>query len=86
MLEVMTRKPDHRGVTARTAILRELRRREDAGLPAPTMRQLAAVTGASHASAILHVRTLAAAGLVEQRGELRHRRPYLTPAGRIATD
>lgn len=84
MLDLMTRKPDHRGVAARAAILRELRRRLDAGEPA-TVRALALALAMPPSTAGEHVATLRRAGMVTTRAG-RYGGLGLTDAGRIATD
>lgn len=80
----MTR-PYRPGVEARRAILLELRRRELAGEPAPSLSELAATAGLSTGGAHRHVRTMRDAGLLTTR---RGQSGYiaLTDAGRIAAD
>lgn len=75
-----------RGKRARDAILAELRRREDAGLPAPTIDELATVAGVSHSSAMRHVKVLRADGKVRQAGPQLKRALELTRKGRISTN
>ena len=74
------------GVEARKAIMAEIRRREDAGEDPPTTRELASLIRRSQPTALDHVHTLLGAGLLEQRGKGRHKKTYLTNAGRICTD
>lgn len=77
-------KPYRPGVEARDAILRELRRREDAGEPT-TVRAIALALGMKRSTAALHMATLRDAGLVMAHPG-RIGRHELTLAGRIATD
>lgn len=79
----MTR-PYRPGVEARRAILLELRRREDAGLPC-TVRALATALGMPRSTAAEHLATMRDAGLVVAIAGRKggHR---LTMAGKIATD
>lgn len=81
---VMTR-PYRPGVEARRLILRELRRRELVGEPAPSLRDLAAAIGMSTGGAHRHVRTMRDAGLLTTR---RGQSGYiaLTDAGQLAAD
>lgn len=79
-------KPYKPGIEARDAILREIRRREDAGEKPPTTRELAALIGRAHTTAMRHVRTLERVGLVQHVGRGRNQETHLTEAGRIATD
>lgn len=69
------------GVEARRAILKELRRRELAGEPAPSIVELKLLAGGAYR----HVRTMRDAGLLTTR---RGNKGYiaLTDAGRIAAD
>lgn len=55
-------KPYKPGVDARRAILRELRRRELAGEPAPSTRELAPIVGLGPTSIWRHVASMRAMG------------------------
>lgn len=79
-------KPHQSGPATRRAILEELRRREDACERPPTTRQLAALLGVTQPAVVYQLAHLTAAGLVERRGIGRASKPYLTAAGKIATD
>lgn len=77
-------KPYRPGVEARDAILRELRRREDAVLPT-TVRALADALDMPRSTVAFHLATLRRAGMVRANpGRLG--RYELTESGRIATD
>jgi predicted transcriptional regulator len=54
----------HAGAVARTAIVAELRRRELAREPAPSLRELAAVVGLAERTVRYHLAILSAAGTV----------------------
>lgn len=81
MVESVVMKAYRPGVEARRAILRELRRRELAGEPAPSLADLKLLMGGAYR----HVRTMRDAGLLTTR---RGNKGYiaLTEAGRIAAD
>lgn len=79
----MTR-PYRPGVEARRLILRELRRRENAGAPA-TVRAIAEAVGMPRSTAAEHLATLRDAGLVVAIAG-RNGGHKLTDAGKIATD
>lgn len=78
-------KPYRPGVEARRAILMELRRRELAGEPAPSLSELADAIGMSTGGTHRHVRTMRDAGLLTTR---RGNSGYiaLTDSGQIAAD
>ncbi len=81
-------KPYRPGIEARRAILRELRRRELAGEPAPSINQLAAAIDLTYTPTRQHLIHLAADGLIEwapTRGS-RTAGPRLSAAGRHAAD
>ena len=74
-----------RGRRARAAILAELRRGEDAGEDAPSLRELARAIGLPMATTHRHLVILRRAGLVSVDAE-RGEGVELTRAGRRATD
>lgn len=84
IMGAMTR-PYRPGVEARRLILRELRRRELAGEPAPSAVALAAALGAPRSTTDMHVGTLRRLGWVT-RTTGRTAAVTLTDAGRNAAD
>lgn len=76
------RKPDHRGVATRQAILRALRERHDADLPPLSLREIGAVIGKHWTTVHDHIKPLQFDGLIRaEYGSVR-----LTAAGLRATE
>lgn len=84
MIESAVMKAYKPGIEARSAILRELRRREDAGEPT-TVRALAEALDMKRSTVAFHLATLREAGMVKANTG-RMGRHELTNSGKIATD